>query len=104
MKEENILDKPLMTTVQWLSLLGSIIIIVGGGVFTLTMIYSEFLLSRKDTVEIRSIHESDKEAMKILIKDNFEVLLHKHQAKDKRDKENFGSLWTEVSKLRANEK
>lgn len=104
MKEENTLDKPLMTTLQWLSLLGSIVIIVGGGVFTLTMIYSEFLLSRKDTVEIRSIHQSDKEDMKKLVQDNYDVLLHKFQAKDNRDKENFVSLWTEVSKLRANEK
>lgn len=85
--EGNVIDKPLMSTVQWISVCAAIVV----GTNSFNSIVSLIDDNKKDIKYQSELHVKD-----------VEIMLHKLKAKGGRDDDNFDALWNEFNKLKEN--
>lgn len=97
---QNVIDKPLMSTVQWISVCAAIAI----GTNSFNSILSLIEENKKDIHYQNELHLKDVASQEALHEKDVEILLHKMRASGLREKDNNTAVWDEINKLKETHK
>lgn len=85
MDSKNLIDKPLMSNIQWGSLCFGLVVATN---------FVSLVLADIDRGRVQQNYQEE------LHKKDIEIIMHKMSARDKRNSSNFDAIWTELNNLK----